>query len=169
MAKQSAMIHLQLTKELGLLTKYYFFRAPAICTIFPVSAGTQLLSSGPNLKQAQKNSVRIFNQMKLILVIDQVRAWKSLLMKKIEFFEVKSVVGFLQREPLKVVRDYFTSYLFLEMRTYRYRYGECVRSINILRKRAQHFISRVLYLRLQQSGKRSIKCHGTTIARSYDR
>ena len=48
-------------------------------------AGIQLLSSGPSFNQCQKNSISIFNQIKLILVIDQVRALKSQLMRKIEY------------------------------------------------------------------------------------
>jgi len=70
MARQTAMISLWLKKKLGLLSDYYFFRAPAIRAIFAVSAGTQFVSSGPSFNQSQKNSNRIFNQIKLTLVID---------------------------------------------------------------------------------------------------
>ena len=44
-----------------------------------------IVMSGASLNQSWKNSIRIFNQIKLILEIIKVRALKSQLVSKIEF------------------------------------------------------------------------------------
>ena len=75
------------------------FRAQAICAIFPVSEGKQLVTSGASLNQSWKNSIRIFNQIKLILRIAQVRALKSQLVSKIEFSKKNQWSVFSETTP----------------------------------------------------------------------
>ena len=100
MAKQSAIIYLQLTKELGLLKKYFFFRAPALCAIFSLSAGSQLVSNGTKFNQSLKNSLS-FSSNETHFRDCLGKGFEIPAYEENRNFEVKSVVGFHRDSLLK--------------------------------------------------------------------